>query len=151
MTLAFQGPRTLVAVLGAAALATSLTGCGAFDLSLLVSNSGGGSSSQAPAPSPPQDPRPAEPAPAPAETAGPALCKDGSAKRDVLLTGEKASGVWLGDIVEPHGAQYRLRAILSDDGCQVEGTFEYQGLNCSGTWSCGDGTSTGSATSLRPE
>lgn len=64
------------------------------------------------------------------------LCSDGTEPRSALLNGQRHSGVWVGDIVEPHGATYKVRAVLNDDGCDFSGTFEYhQGLNCSGTWS----------------
>ncbi len=123
------------------ALGSTLTGCGQFDLSLLVSNTDrAGASSENEANATPSEPEVTAPSvDDPAESAdtlasGPSLCIDGTEKRSVLLTGEKASGVWVGDIVEPRGAQYRLRTVLSDDGCLIEGSFEYQGLNCSGTW-----------------
>lgn len=67
-------------------------------------------------------------------TEGSSVCADGTYRRDTLLGGTNPVATWGGTIVEPHGLRYSLRADLSDDGCDIVGTFEYVELGCSGVW-----------------
>ncbi len=62
-------------------------------------------------------------------------CADGSVRRDLRMAGPSGVRDYRGHVIEPHGAEYDLRATVTDDGCTVGGTFEYVELECSGAWS----------------
>ncbi|MBP1324892.1 hypothetical protein JOF28_000124 [Leucobacter exalbidus] len=125
-------------VAGALLLGGSLSGCIAIGSVSQTTTEDGGSSSSAereitPAPVP-RESKQDEARPEVQQKVTESNCLDGTERRRLQLNGSQDSAVWVGDIVEPHGASYRLRTVLKDDGCLISGSFEYQGLNCSGIW-----------------